>query len=221
VPRPRLLTPRELRVPDTRRDTGKRAVDVAIAGVALVGLSPLLAVIGLLVKRDSPGPVLFRQRRRGQGGQPFTLLKFRTMSDGASSAIHERYIADAARRRGTRSAGLQKLTQDTRVTRVGRILRATSADELPQLVNVLRGEMSIVGPRPALDYELKHYEPEHFRRFDVKPGLTGLWQVSGRSTLGFREMLDLDAAYARDAGPALDLRILLRTPRALLRGGAA
>jgi lipopolysaccharide/colanic/teichoic acid biosynthesis glycosyltransferase len=202
-------------------DVGKRAMDVAIAGTALVGLSPALAVVGLLVRRDSPGPVLFRQVRYGRGLERFTVLKFRTMTDGASTAVHQAYIADLARGAAPAAEGLHKLTHDARVTRVGRVLRATSADELPQLLNVLLGQMSIVGPRPALDYELQHYEPGHFRRFDVKPGLTGLWQVSGRSRLGFREMLDLDVEYARRNGPRMDLRILRRTPRALLRGGAA
>ena len=202
-------------------DVGKRALDVSIAATALVALSPALVVVALLVKRDSPGPVLFRQVRYGRGAKPFTVLKFRTMTDGASPAVHQAYIADLVRGETPPESPLQKLTRDARVTGVGRVLRATSADELPQLVNVLLGQMAIVGPRPAILYELEHYEPEHFRRFEVKPGLTGLWQVSGRSRLGFREMLDLDVEYVRRRGPKLDLGILLRTPRALLAGGAA
>jgi lipopolysaccharide/colanic/teichoic acid biosynthesis glycosyltransferase len=186
-----------------------------------MALSPVLAVVAVLIKRDSPGPVLFRQVRYGRRVRPFTVLKFRTMTTGSSPAVHRAYIASLARGGSPAGEGLHKLTDDVRVTRVGRVLRATSADELPQLINVLLGQMSVVGPRPAIDYELEHYEPEHFARFDVKPGLTGLWQVSGRSRLGFREMLDLDVEYARRCGPRLDLRILLRTPRALFDGGAA
>jgi lipopolysaccharide/colanic/teichoic acid biosynthesis glycosyltransferase len=196
-------------------------MDIAIAGAALVALFPVLVVVAVLVRRDSPGPVLFRQVRYGRGVEPFTVLKFRTMTDGASSAVHRAFIERLARRDSSYAAGLQKLTADPRVTRVGRLLRATSVDELPQLFNVLMGQMAIVGPRPALDYELQHYAPEHFRRFDVKPGLTGLWQVSGRSRLGFREMLDLDVEYVRRSGLRTDLSILVRTPGALVRGGAS
>ena len=196
-------------------------MDIALAGGALVGLSPVLAVVAFLVKRDSPGPILFRQVRYGRGLEPFTVLKFRTMTDGASSAVHQAFIESLARRASSDTTGLQKLTGDSRVTRVGRVLRATSADELPQLLNVLVGQMAIVGPRPALHYELRHYEPEHFRRFEVKPGLTGLWQVSGRSRVGFREMLDLDVEYVRRNGLKTDLSILARTPAALVGGGTA
>ncbi len=199
----------------------KRLTDVLQVLVVLPLLLPLLALIALMIKLDSPGPVLFRQTRHGRNRRPFVVLKFRTMRHQVSSEAHRRYIAELARCDGRGQSGLKKLTVDDRVTRLGAFLRRTSLDELPQLVNVLLGQMSIVGPRPAIDYELEHYDPEHFTRFDVKPGLTGLWQVSGRNELGFREMLALDAEYARSYGPLTDAWILLRTPSTLVRRRAA
>lgn len=193
----------------------KRAVDVVGAALGLLVLSPLLGALALAVRLDSRGPVLFRQERLGLARRPFRVAKFRTMRTGSSDALHRAYIAQLARGE-VEGESLRKLTEDPRVTRVGRFLRATSLDELPQLLNVLRGEMSLVGPRPALGYELEHYAPRHFERFTVRPGMTGLWQVSGRAELGFTEMLDLDVEYARTTGPWTDLRILLRTPGALV-----
>lgn len=199
----------------------KRGLDVFLAVVLLLLLIPLLAFLALLVALDSPGPVLFRQTRQGLGRRPFTVFKFRTMSDGCTADLHRSYIAQLAHESAAPSGHLNKLTADPRVTRSGRVLRATSLDELPQLINVVRGEMSLVGPRPALDYELEHYRPEHFERFEVRPGITGLWQVSGRNALGFNEMLALDTEYARRQGPLVDAAILARTPIALVRGRAA
>jgi lipopolysaccharide/colanic/teichoic acid biosynthesis glycosyltransferase len=198
----------------------KRVLDVLLASILLLASLPLLLAVALAVRVDSPGPILFRQKRCGRHRRPFVVLKFRTMADGASSAVHRRYIAELAHGGGDSSA-LKKLTDDARVTRVGSFLRRSSLDELPQLLNVLRGDMSLVGPRPAIDYELEHYEPEHYERFEVRPGLTGLWQVSGRSRLGFTEMLELDAEYARTTSPLLDARILARTPLEILRGRAS
>jgi lipopolysaccharide/colanic/teichoic acid biosynthesis glycosyltransferase len=198
----------------------KRTFDAVLALVMLIAVAPLMAIIALLVKFDSPGPVLFRQQRCGRHRQLFVVLKFRTMTDGASPEAHRHYIAELARN-GAKAEGLKKLTRDERVTRIGALLRKSSLDELPQLYNVLIGQMSLVGPRPAIDYELEHYEPEHYARFDVRPGLTGLWQVSGRSRLGFHEMLALDAAYARETGPLIDAQILVRTPLEIFRGCAA
>jgi lipopolysaccharide/colanic/teichoic acid biosynthesis glycosyltransferase len=205
---------------DTRTHGGawglcKRAVDLFGAALGLVVLSPLFVMVAVAVRLDSRGPVWFRQERLGQDRRPFRVWKFRTMQAGASDEMHRDYIARLARGEDT-GEGLKKLTGDPRVTRVGRLLRATSVDELPQLLNVLAGEMSLVGPRHALEYELTHYEPRHHERFRVKPGMTGLWQVSGRSELGFTEMLDLDVEYARTTGLLTDLRILLKTPAALL-----
>ena len=199
----------------------KRAVDVTAAVLLLVLLAPVLLAIALLVKLDSPGPVLFRQRRYGRDMEPFTFLKFRTMHHGASAELHRRYIEELATGQDSgRTGELKKLTNDPRVTRVGGPLRKLSLDELPQLFNVVVGQMSLVGPRPAIEYELDFYEPRHFERFNVRPGLTGLWQVSGRSELGFREMLDLDVEYSRTCTPGLDARCLLRTPQALVRRAA-
>jgi lipopolysaccharide/colanic/teichoic acid biosynthesis glycosyltransferase len=198
----------------------KRVFDVLFAALLLLALLPLLVVIAVAVKLDTPGPLLFRQERCGRGRRSFTVLKFRTMHDGVSPAAHRRYIAELAAA-DPEGPGLKKLTGDPRVTRVGALLRRTSLDELPQLVNVLRGQMAIIGPRPALAYELEHYEEEHFARFAVRPGLTGLWQVSGRNTIGFMGMLELDVEYARTTSPRVDAMILLRTPLALVRGNAA
>lgn len=199
----------------------KRGIDLLAAVLLLLLLMPLLALLALLVALDSPGPVLFRQTRQGLRRRPFTVLKFRTMSDGAPADLHRQYISQLAGEGAAPAGALNKLTADPRVTRAGRVLRASSLDELPQLINVVRGEMSLVGPRPALDYELEHYRPEHFERFDVRPGITGLWQVSGRNALGFHEMLELDSKYVRRQGPLLDAAILARTPVALVRGRAA
>jgi lipopolysaccharide/colanic/teichoic acid biosynthesis glycosyltransferase len=199
----------------------KRVADLLLACVLLVAILPLLIVVGLAIRLDTPGPLFFRQERLGRSRRRFTVLKFRTMHDGVSPEAHRLYIAKLASAEGEAGEGLKKLTADPRVTRVGAFLRRTSLDELPQLINVVRGEMSIIGPRPALEYELEHYEPEDYERFDVRPGLTGLWQVSGRNNIGFRGMLVLDAEYARTSSARLDATILLRTPLALLRGNAA
>jgi lipopolysaccharide/colanic/teichoic acid biosynthesis glycosyltransferase len=206
--------------------TVKRAVDLTVSLALILVLLPLMLVIALAVRLDSRGPTLFRQRRLGRDRQLFTVLKFRTMSAGSSSELHQRYIAQLAAGNGNggskaaANGEMKKLTADPRVTRVGRFLRRTSLDELPQLFNVVAGSMSLIGPRPALEYELKHYRPEHFRRFDVRPGITGLWQVSGRNRLGFHEMLDLDVEYSAEAGLARDVGILVRTPKAAFRHAA-
>jgi lipopolysaccharide/colanic/teichoic acid biosynthesis glycosyltransferase len=194
---------------------GKRAVDLVGAVALLAVLSPLLVVLAAAVRLDSRGPALFRQRRLGCEGRPFMVAKFRTMRVGVSDEVHRSYIEQLANGEGG-GDGLKKLTRDPRVTRIGALLRRTSLDELPQLLNVVTGEMSLIGPRPALGYELAHYRPEHFERFAVRPGMTGLWQVSGRARVGFVEMLDLDVRYARESSPLTDLMILVRTPRALV-----
>ena len=199
------------------KSVGDRVASV----VLLIMIAPLLLLIAVLIKLDSPGPVLFRQVRVGRHGELFTVLKLRTMKDKSSAELHRRYIASSATGDAGSDSALKKLVDDPRITRVGAFLRRSSLDELPQLFNVLRGEMSIVGPRPALAYELDFYEPQHFERFGVRPGLTGLWQVSGRSQLGFTSMLSLDSEYARTTSPRVDAMILLRTPLALLRKNAA
>jgi lipopolysaccharide/colanic/teichoic acid biosynthesis glycosyltransferase len=180
--------------------------------------APLMAVIALLIKRDTPGPILFRQTRFGMNMREFTLLKFRTMRDGTEEEPHREYIRQIAFPRALAgSNNLYKLDRGEAVTRVGRLIRKTSLDELPQLFNVLRGDMSLVGPRPCIPYELEFFESHHYERFLVPAGLTGLWQVEARAHSTFAEALDLDVAYARGWSVGLDLRLIARTPFLMLR----
>ena len=199
----------------------KRATDLVVATLMLVCLSPLFVVVALAIRLDSPGPIFFRQRRIGRDGREFTMLKFRSMSQDATHEAHHNYVTALAAGPAEPLSGLRKLTGDSRVTRTGAIIRKASIDEGPQLLNVIAAQMSIVGPRPAVRYELELYRPEHFERFGVRPGITGLWQVSGRARLGFNEMLDLDVEYARHHGFLFDLWIMLRTPLAVLRAHTA
>jgi lipopolysaccharide/colanic/teichoic acid biosynthesis glycosyltransferase len=198
-----------------------RVLDVAIAGVALVLLSPLLALIALAIRLESPGPAIFRQRRLGRSLEPFMVNKFRTMQQGASDEVHRRYVlgliaGDIPPAPVTGTGPRFKLHRDTRITRVGRFLRRTSLDELPQLWNVVRGEMSLVGPRPPIPYEVEAYQQGWFGRFAVKPGVTGLWQVSGRCELTIPEMIELDLEYVRRRSFWLNVAILVRTVPAVL-----
>ncbi|HTK22620.1 MAG TPA: sugar transferase [Gaiella sp.] len=179
-----------------------RVADLAIAGVGLALTSPVLAAAALAIKLEDGGPVLFRQTRVGKGGKDFELLKLRSMSVGA-----EHLGAGFAIDRG-----------DSRITRVGRFLRRTSIDELPQLWNVLRGEMSVIGPRPTLRYQVDRYSARQRRRLDVRPGLTGWAQVNGRATLSWDDRIELDVWYVEHRSPLVDLKILLRTPLALFGG---
>jgi exopolysaccharide biosynthesis polyprenyl glycosylphosphotransferase len=196
----------------------KRGIDICGAVVGLTLTAPLFAVVALAIRRDSPGPVFFRQTRLGLDQREFTAFKFRTMYDGTDTSIHRAYIISTMDTGAApQSNGLYKLERDDDITRVGRWLRKTSLDELPQLLNVLRGDMSLVGPRPCLDYETDQFEPQHFERFLVPAGLTGLWQVTARSHSTFREALDMDVAYVRGWSLGLDLRLLIRTPGLMLR----
>jgi exopolysaccharide biosynthesis polyprenyl glycosylphosphotransferase len=196
----------------------KRSIDLACASVLLLASAPLLAAVALLIRLDSKGPIFFRQVRLGEGMREFRVMKFRTMRADTSEDEHRRYIATIARSDSEPGAGgLFKLSREDAVTRVGGWLRRTSLDELPQLLNVLRGEMSLVGPRPCLRYELDHFAPHHFERFLVPAGLTGLWQVSARARSTFVEALDLDVLYAQSHSLGLDIRLLVRTPLLLLR----
>jgi lipopolysaccharide/colanic/teichoic acid biosynthesis glycosyltransferase len=203
----------------------KRAMDIVGSVAALIMCAPIFVAIAVAIKASSRGPVFFRQKRMGQYGEPFVLLKFRSMNVGTDADIHREYvtqlISGKAQRHPSTSdgEGVFKLTKDPRVTRVGAFLRRTSLDELPQLINALRGEMSLVGPRPSLDYEVEKYDLWHRRRLmEAKPGITGLWQVSGRNCIPFDEMVRLDLEYARSWSPWLDLKILLRTPKAVFEG---
>jgi lipopolysaccharide/colanic/teichoic acid biosynthesis glycosyltransferase len=186
--------------------------------VLLVLTAPVLVALAVLIRRDSVGPVFFRQTRLGIDLHEFTLLKFRTMRDGTDEGPHREYIGQIAKASALPGANnLYKLDRGESVTRVGRWLRRTSLDELPQLLNVLRGDMSLVGPRPVIPYELEFFSPHHYERFLVPAGLTGLWQVEARGHSTFGEALDLDVAYARGWSLGLDLRLLLRTPLLILR----
>jgi lipopolysaccharide/colanic/teichoic acid biosynthesis glycosyltransferase len=179
-----------------------RVADVALAGLGLVLTSPLLAAAAVAIKLDDGGPVLYRQTRVGQDGEDFELLKLRSMSVGAEHV----------------GAGFAVDRGDSRITRVGRLLRRTSVDELPQLWNVLRGDMSVIGPRPTLRYQVDRYSDRQRRRLDVRPGLTGWAQVNGRATLSWDERIELDVWYVEHRSAAVDLKILLRTPLALFGG---
>jgi lipopolysaccharide/colanic/teichoic acid biosynthesis glycosyltransferase len=189
----------------------RRLLDIVVAGGLLLALAPLFALIALVIRLDTRGPALFRQRRVGCGLREFTMLKFRTMYSEADATPHREYVQALIGGDGCAHGRLYKLSVDDRVTRAGRFLRSWSLDELPQLLNVLRGEMALVGPRPVIPYEVEMYPEDYLRRFDVKPGLTGLWQVSGRNERTYEEMVRFDLEYARDASLLLDLRILVRT----------
>jgi lipopolysaccharide/colanic/teichoic acid biosynthesis glycosyltransferase len=219
-----LRAPSDLPIDDVgevplRTPLNKRLLDLVVACACLILASPLLAVVAVMVRLTTPGPALFRQTRLGRGQRPFVLYKFRTMYTGSSDDVHRRYVVQLLTLdqplTGGRQ-GLYKLENDARITKVGRLLRRTSIDELPQLLNVIRGEMSLVGPRPALPWESELIGPAHSPRFLVSPGLTGLWQVSGRNRLTMREGLDLDVEYVNRKNFTLDLAILLRTVPVIL-----
>jgi exopolysaccharide biosynthesis polyprenyl glycosylphosphotransferase len=202
----------------------KRAFDVTLAAILLLIASPILVIASLLILIDDRGPVFFRQLRIGAHGEPFEMLKLRTMKVASDDTVHRDFTAKWIRKgpeafaKASSSDHLFKLSNDQRVTRVGHILRRFSIDELPQLINVARGQMSLIGPRPGLPYEIELYENWHRRRLDATPGITGLWQVSGRNDLSFDEMVRLDVQYLEDWSLAGDLKILMRTLPALLRG---
>ncbi len=199
----------------------KRALDLVVAPVVLALTTPILAVSAVAIRLETPGPVVFRQRRIGVGGRPFVVFKLRTMYDGNDDRHHRDYVAALLDGRAERRSGLFKLADDHRITAVGRILRSCSIDEVPQLVNVLRGEMSLVGPRPALPSEIELYDDRQRGRLEGIPGITGLWQVSGRAELGYSEMIELDLRYLERWSIWSDLAILARTPLAVLsRRGA-
>lgn len=219
----------------------KRLLDILGAATLLILLTPVLALITLAIVLESRGPVIFKQERLGgrrvkshDGWQwrlvPFTFYKFRTMTQDATTNLHREYIAGyikgdedamAEAAQEAKDENSYKLVHDPRVTRVGRVLRKLSLDELPQLMNVIKGEMSLVGPRPPIPYEVEMYSEEHFRRFAAIPGITGLWQVSGRAEIGFDDMVRIDVDYIQRCSFWLDLKILLLTiPAVLSRRGA-
>ena len=220
----------DLSVRDKRRKPlliMKRATDIVGSALLLAFSAPVWLVVAVAIKLSSNGPVLFRQQRVGQYGRNFTFLKFRSMYVNNDNSVHKEFVTKLIVGEGNDPAhsgndGVFKLTNDTRITPIGKFLRRSSLDELPQFINVLKGDMSLVGPRPPLSYELAAYQTWHRRRLlEVKPGLTGLWQVTGRSRVGFDEMVRLDLRYATSWTPLLDLKILLMTPVAVIKGSGA
>jgi len=207
----------------------KRAIDILGSAAALLVFAPFFAAIALIIKLTSKGPVLFRQERMGQYGKPFTVLKFRSMRTDCDSRIHQEYVSQfiAGKVEGkpaeaSGAAPVFKIQKDPRITPIGQFMRKTSLDEVPQFWNVLRGDMSLVGPRPPIAYEFRAYNVWHRRRvLEIKPGITGLWQVEGRSRTRFDDMVRLDLRYARSWSIWLDLRILLQTPAAVILGDGA
>jgi len=209
----------------------KRALDVTVVVLSLIFLAPLILIVAAAIKLDSRGPVIYSQRRIGarrvRNGDrlewqivPFTFHKFRSMRTDSDPGLHEAYVraymagdeAEMQRIRGSDDKSTYKMTRDPRVTRIGNFLRKSSLDELPQIWNVLRGDMSLVGPRPPLAYEIEKYHPNQLKRLAAPGGITGLWQVSGRATTTFEEMIDLDLSYVREQSILLDIKILLLTP---------
>jgi lipopolysaccharide/colanic/teichoic acid biosynthesis glycosyltransferase len=203
----------------------KRMVDILGSLLGLVIVAPVVCTIAIAIKVSSEGPILFRQQRIGQYGVPFTFFKFRSMYVNCDPAIHQNYVEALIHGKPDANQGMKttyKLTGDLRVTPIGAFLRKSSLDELPQLYNVLKGEMSLVGPRPAIPYEVQAYEPWHRRRvLEAKPGITGFWQVRGRSRVSFDEMVRMDVQYAAARSIWLDLQILASTPRAVFSGQGA
>lgn len=200
----------------------KRAFDLFFSAFVLVFGFPFFMLIAALIKLTSSGPVLFVQERVGLNGKPFRLYKFRTMANGNSDDVHRTFAENFIKGNMSGENGSRekcfKMVQDPRVTSIGRFLRKTSLDELPQFINVLKGQMSVVGPRPPLTYEIDHYKEWHKKRLTVRPGLTGLWQVSGRSTVPFDEMVMLDVYYIEHWSLVLDLKIVLRTVPVMFAG---
>jgi len=206
----------------------KRLFDFVVSLVALILLTPLLILIAVVIMLNSPGPFIFRQTRIGKGGTPFTCYKFRTMTDGADQTVYEQFIKDVMHSvpgsdKDSKDVPFRLKTGwvDSRITRSGRWLRITSLDELPQLFNVLRGEMSIIGPRPDMPLSVEGYTEFERRRLEVLPGITGLWQVSGRANLTVRQMFELDVRYVEEKSLWLDLEIFLKTIPAVLRRDGA
>ena len=228
-----LAARKEITAPRLGEEVVKRAIDMALASALIVLAAPLLLLLWCLVRSTSTGPALFRQERLGRDMRPFTMLKLRSMYTDNDDRMHRDFVTtmlsgeeaeeaqEAQEEVPARNNALFKLTGDPRVTPLGAWLRRTSLDELPQLINVLRGDMSLVGPRPMLAWEAQLLAAAYRRRFTVKPGITGLWQVNGRSRLSMRTALELDVEYTRRRSVLLDLSILARTVPALFRGGAS
>jgi exopolysaccharide biosynthesis polyprenyl glycosylphosphotransferase len=206
----------------------KRGIDVVGSLIGMILSSPIIFITAIAVKATSPGPIIFRQTRMGIKGKRFSFYKFRSMYRNSDDQIHRQYVTDLIKgnhekiNQGNADKPLFKMKTDPRITRVGRIIRKLSIDELPQFVNVLKGEMSLVGPRPSLSYEVEEYEPWHLRRIlEVKPGITGLWQVDGRSQTSFDDMVRMDLRYVQNWSLWLDVMILIKTVKAVVRANGA
>ena len=195
----------------------KRIFDVVVAALMLLALAPVMALVALAIRLDSPGPVIFKQTRIGKNHRPFTFFKFRSMYYKADTTVHQQFVSNLI----NGSTAAYKLTSDKRITRVGAFLRKTSLDELPQLFNVVKGDMSMVGPRPPIPYEVAEYKDWHHRRLSVAPGITGLWQVQGRSLVSFDDMVKMDIAYAQQRSLMLDMALFVQTIPAVLSGRGA
>ena len=214
-----LMAPRSARVVGLSY-LAKRGFDIAFASFALITASPVMLLIAAVIKLTSRGPVFYRQGRVGQNGEPFEMLKFRSMRQNNDASSHVTFATDwiYGRTGGDDGEGVHKMTADPRITGIGKVIRKTSLDELPQFINVVKGDMSIVGPRPPTSYEFDTYSEWHKRRLEVVPGITGLWQISGRNELSFEEMVELDIRYIERWSLANDIRIVVRTLPALVKG---
>lgn len=198
----------------------KRGLDCMIAALLLILLSPLIAILAILIRLDSPGSVIYKHKRIGKDGKPFDLYKFRTMVSRADDQEYMAYLKQLIEsERGGNGMPYQKMNGDPRITRLGRLMRNSYLDELPQFWNVLKGEMSVVGPRPHVQFEVDYYTPEQRRRLSVRPGATGLWQVEGKADCTFNELLALDLEYIDNLSLGLDIRIMVRTAGLMLPGG--
>lgn len=202
----------------------KRILDIVGSVIGILVLSPLMLVTAIAIALTSPGPIIFKQIRMGRGGVPFVFYKFRSMVCKVDDRIHREYVAKLINEnlgeinQGSSDNPMYKIKSDPRVTRIGRIIRKTSIDELPQFLNVLKGDMSLVGPRPPLPYETENYQSWHLRRLlEIKPGITGVWQVEGRSKTSFNDMVRMDISYIKYCSLKLDLKILLKTVKVVLR----
>lgn len=202
---------------DTAYLRAKRFIDVIFTLLIFIPLCLMLAIVALYIRLDSRGPIFFRQKRVGQEGKEFTMLKFRSMYVNSNDLIHRQAIQRYMNGETIDGEGY-KLTDDPRITKIGKLIRKTSLDELPQFFNVLRGEMTLVGPRPPLSYEVELYSSHDWLRLSGKPGLTGPWQVYGRSQVQFQEMVDMDIVYLQQQSIAQDLKLIFMTPIVMLSG---
>ncbi|MEO0289462.1 MAG: sugar transferase [candidate division WOR-3 bacterium] len=195
----------------------KRIVDIIVSFLLILILLPIFLIIGIIIKIDSDGPVFFLQERVGKNGKKFKMFKFRTMYKDNDQNLHKEYVTKLIKEGKKDESGIYKIKNDPRITKIGKFLRAFSLDEFPQLINVLKGDMSLVGPRPPIEYEVEHYDEWHKRRLSVKPGMTGMWQVSGRNRIGFDDMVLLDIYYVENFNLWLDIIILLKTIPAIIK----